>query len=146
MTERLLMRIPGVPIPQGSMRAYLPPKSLRPQVVHDNAATLKPWRKKVEMLARAHMRYRRPFTGPVECLYIFEMPRPATVDRARPSVKPDLSKLIRAIEDSMTDARVWKDDALVVDIRARQFYAPTPERVGVRVLVRDATLDLTPTW
>lgn len=32
-----------------------------------------------------------------------------------PTGKPDLSKLVRAVEDGLTDAGVWADDAQVVD-------------------------------
>ena len=37
--------------------------------------------------------------------------------------KPDCSKLVRAIEDSLTDAGVWVDDNQVVTIAAAKHYA-----------------------
>ena len=46
--------------------------------------------------------------------------------RPLPHVKPDLDKLIRAMNDSLTDARVWGDDGQVTTISARKIYGPTP--------------------
>jgi len=37
----------------------------------------------------------------------------------------DLSKLIRAVEDALTDAGVWADDSQVVAIHAQALYNPT---------------------
>jgi Holliday junction resolvase RusA-like endonuclease len=39
----------------------------------------------------------------------------------RPTVKPDTTKVLRALEDALTGI-AWKDDAQVVDQRARKFY------------------------
>lgn len=39
---------------------------------------------------------------------------------------PDIDKLQRAALDALTEAQVWKDDALVVDIHARKVYSDTP--------------------
>jgi Holliday junction resolvase RusA-like endonuclease len=151
VTARLILRVPGLPIPQGSHVALMPRgrPGARPIVVADNKKLLDPWRKDVHRVARMHMLYREPFLGAVEVHYIFEMPRPQSVTtkmRPRPSVKPDLSKLIRAVEDSFTTAGVWGDDGQVVRIVADEYYAPSPAQVGVRVLVRDASLKLTPEW
>lgn len=39
---------------------------------------------------------------------------------------PDIDKLQRAAFDALTEAQVWKDDSLVVDVHARKVYADTP--------------------
>jgi len=53
---------------------------------------------------------------------MFFMPRGKTVKRELPTVPPDLDKLIRAINDSATDAGVIEDDSQVVEILAYKFY------------------------
>lgn len=39
---------------------------------------------------------------------------------------PDVDKLQRATFDALTEAQVWKDDALVVDVHARKVYHDMP--------------------
>jgi len=61
------------------------------------------------------------------CLQVtFYLERPSTVSftkRPLPIKAPDLDKLVRAVCDSLTDARVWIDDALVVKLVASKKYA-----------------------
>ena len=49
------------------------------------------------------------------------------------NTKPDKDKLERALFDGLTDAGVWKDDALVVDGGSRKMYGTNP---GVRLWVQ----------
>jgi Holliday junction resolvase RusA-like endonuclease len=55
------------------------------------------------------------------------------------SVKPDLSKLVRATEDSFTGL-LYADDAQIVETIARKHYG-TPERVEVYVRIVDGELE-----
>jgi Holliday junction resolvase RusA-like endonuclease len=103
------------------------------------------WRKAVT--AEAHNVMVRTglvaITGPVVVAATFTMARPknhyrtgkstahllTTAAPAFPEAKPDASKLARAIEDSLTDAGVWADDAQVVDyVRCAKVY-PQPGMV-----------------
>jgi Holliday junction resolvase RusA-like endonuclease len=64
-----------------------------------------------------------PIAGPVRVRMAFTLPRPKSAKKgAVPSKKPDLSKLVRATEDALTDAAVWEDDARVVHIDACKSY------------------------
>ena len=49
------------------------------------------------------------------------------------SVTPDLDKLIRAVQDGITDAGLWRDDSLVAVIYAQKVYAALP---GVAVTIQ----------
>lgn len=48
------------------------------------------------------------------------------------NVKPDLSKLVRAIEDALVEAKILSDDALVCEINARKVYGFT-EGVDIKL-------------
>lgn len=48
--------------------------------------------------------------------------------RIRPTVKPDLDNLAKGIKDALT-GMMWKDDALIVDLVVRKFYAVEPYAV-----------------
>lgn len=76
-----------------------------------------------------------PLDGPLQVDMLFYMERPKTVRRDYPTVVPDLSKLVRAVEDSLTDAGIWADDARVVDMHAAKAYADALRPPGVSVVV-----------
>ena len=62
---------------------------------------------------------------PLKLTVTFQFIRPKSVTakkRPRPSAKPDLSKLVRCVEDSLTGILI-RDDSLVVDLVARKVYA-----------------------
>ena len=85
-----------------------------------------------------------PFDGPLRVRMVFTVRKPASAPKRRrtwPDRTPDLSKLIRATEDALTEAGVWADDARVVeyDRAAKVFPGEDPEALhipGVRIEVR----------
>ena len=124
--------IHGTPVQQGSKTAFV--VKGRAIMTDQNAKTLKPWRETVTREAEVAALRFPMFDGPLAVTADFYMPRGKTVKRARPCVTPDLDKLARALMDGITDAGVWADDALVVDLHVREFYAD--ERPpGVRVQI-----------
>ncbi len=111
--------VPGVAQPQGSKNAYL--RGKRCVLVEANK-NLPVWRAFVQdKLEQANLGC-EPMTGPVSLTAIFFMPKPKSVTRALPSVKPDLDKLIRAIGDSATKAGVIADDSQICEIVAHKVY------------------------
>ena len=133
----------GKPVPQGSKR-WLPGG----RMVEANSA-LRPWRATVTSAAADAMQ-RREFVkqhGPVMLICEFTFTRPKAhygtgrnagivKDNAPMFVhtKPDLDKLVRAVQDVMSDAGVWGDDDQVVSLTATKRYA---EQAGVVVTVYD---------
>lgn len=111
--------VPGVAQPQGSKNAYN--RGGRCVLVEANK-NLPVWRAFVtDKLEEANAGC-EPMTGPVSLTAIFFMPRPKTVTRLLPSVKPDLDKLIRSIGDSATNAGVILDDSQICEIVAHKVY------------------------
>ncbi|MCM1964906.1 RusA family crossover junction endodeoxyribonuclease [Streptomyces sp. G1] len=124
----VVVRAYGTPAPQGSKTHVGGGRMI------ESSAALAPWRRAVTVqatTARNRVRGWRRITGPVEISAVFTLARPAShfgtgrnagmlrrAAPARPSSVPDLSKLIRAAEDSLTDAGIWQDDALVVGYRS----------------------------
>lgn len=131
----LTIDVVGEPVSQGSM---IPIRRGRKTVlVPDNASDLKPWRDAITQAAGARMRLHDWVTldGPVKVICDFYLPRPASAGkRAYPHVRPDIDKLARAALDAMTAAKVYVDDARVVELIARKHYAT--EVCGVRIRVR----------
>ena len=71
--------------------------------------------------------------GAAELQLMFYMPRPKTVKRLYPTPKPDLSKLIRSVEDSLVAAGLIIDDAYIVTVHAIKRYADETHPEGVFV-------------
>ena len=71
------------------------------------------WRHKIAQ--GAHDATDHVFTGPVHVRVEFILPRPKTVKRIYPAVKPDLDKLLRALFDGMhcSGHKLLVDDSLV---------------------------------
>ena len=128
--------VPGVPQPQGSSRAFTT-KTGRAYVTSANAK-LKPWREAVRAEAFRAAIGQSMMTNPVAAQYEFIFLRPKSRKKfLYPSVRPDLDKLVRAVNDALTDAGVIKDDALIVRLHANKLYTTDPAKVGVSIQVEE---------
>jgi Holliday junction resolvase RusA-like endonuclease len=138
----------GLPVPQGSKRAFRHARTGRVVMVDDNPS-LTDWRATLAGQARKAMAGSDPFTRPVRASLGFYLPRPTghygtgrNAGTLRPSapdwpgVKPDLDKLIRAVFDALTVAGVWRDDALCCGLSAWKAYADA-RPVGLALTVTE---------
>lgn len=77
------------------------------------------------------------FTGPVRLEVTFFIDRPQRPKAEFPITPPDLDKLVRGVCDSLTQAKVWVDDSLVVSLRADEVYtgSKTYPVSGARITV-----------
>jgi Holliday junction resolvase RusA-like endonuclease len=130
---RLAIAVHGIPVPQGSLRAFA--RNGHAWATSDNPAT-RPW--KAAVTAEAAQVVERsglpcPAFGrePVRVTVTFRLPRPKGHFGARgllpsaptfPAAKPDLDKLARAVLDALTGI-VWRDDAQVVELDVAKRYA-----------------------
>jgi crossover junction endodeoxyribonuclease RusA len=127
--RRFRVFIPGHAAPQGSKR------HVGHGVMIESSQRLKPWRSDVQSrLIDADGQPLAKFDkAPVKLSLEFILKRPlSTPKRATPQAakKPDLSKLIRAVEDAITDAGVWYDDSQVVMLQANKRLAELSETPG----------------
>ncbi|MDX2966623.1 RusA family crossover junction endodeoxyribonuclease [Streptomyces acidiscabies] len=119
----LSITVYGLPAPQGSKR------HVGNGVMIESSKKVKPWRQDVKQAALdaiAGLDGWTPLDGPLVASMVFTFARPKGHYRtgrnahllrdsapARPSVTPDLSKILRSTEDALTGV-VWADDARVV--------------------------------
>jgi Holliday junction resolvase RusA-like endonuclease len=138
----LTFSIIGTPAPQGSKTKN------QYGAMYEDSKNLKPWRSAVASAAHEAMGGHDIYLGPVIVGIRFRLARPKghygtgrNAGQLRPSapkvpdVKPDLSKLVRATEDAMTDAGVWRDDAQIVGLWVVKEYATDDLPVGATVSV-----------
>ncbi len=129
--DGVAFRVNGIPAPQGSKRAFVVNGHA---VLTEASQKVKPWREAVVNSAIDAMNGREPLTGPIEVTVTFRLPKPKTVKRDLPAVRPDIDKLIRATHDALTTARVYKDDGQVCDMHVRKRYGIPGADITVRVI------------
>jgi Holliday junction resolvase RusA-like endonuclease len=155
MNPRFDLYVPGRPVPQGSKTAFINKSTGRPVIV-DKDMRLPQWRMKMTAAAiEKQAEYMHtapnlafPLAGPIGIRVIFTMERPKshfgtgknanTVKASSPvfpDVMPDIDKLLRAVFDALTDARVWVDDAQVVWCQTTKVYADDLYNPGVYLTV-----------
>lgn len=119
---------PGIPAPKGSARAIKVGKGDKARAVlvasssDTNKRAQTSWATAVGSAAKAALAGYPPIDGPVSLRVAFYVPRPKSTRRDRPTVKPDLDKLLRATLDALTGI-AFGDDAQVVVVSASKDYA-----------------------
>lgn len=129
--------VQGEPVPQGSKRCFC--RNGKANLVESNKA-LRPWRQVITTtaLGAAARANWETADNAINLTVTFRMSKPKSTRRGTPCVKPDLDKLLRAVLDGLTDARIWTDDSRVVLIDAHKTYAENGnEGVLIRVTERD---------
>jgi Holliday junction resolvase RusA-like endonuclease len=120
----LSFHVLGTPVGQGRITTYGKGRS-----VHSNAERLLPWRESVQHAAEdaigtaVHPVF--PLDGPAGLHAYFTMPKPKSAPKKRttyPVTRPDLSHLLRAVEDALQAAGVFKDDAQLIDETTAKVY------------------------
>ncbi len=112
-------QVRGLPQPKGSARAFM--IRGRP-VITSTTRNLKQW----EQLVRYQLQdfAGPPWEGPVSLSLTFYLPRPKSAPKRvqHPATRPDLSKLLRSVEDALTGI-VYRDDAQIVSLTAVKAFA-----------------------
>jgi crossover junction endodeoxyribonuclease RusA len=130
----LTFTVHGDPVPQGSMKAFIP-KGWNRAVLTSSNKKMKPWRQEVAGTALAAMEsagFECSGKGvPFKLSLVFRFKRPKSVRKAilYKTTKPDTDKLIRSCLDALTGI-VWHDDAQVVEINAQKEFGTQP---GVKI-------------
>lgn len=75
-------------------------------------------------------------TTPCLEVFTFYLPRPKSVRREFPSVKPDVTNLTKFLEDCISKAGIWKDDDLVVTQFNTKLYGENG-KTGVQISIFD---------
>jgi Holliday junction resolvase RusA-like endonuclease len=136
--------VPGIAKTSGSKRAFLNPKTKKPIITAANPAQ-KGWQDGVKWAAMQAFNKQIPWEGPLSVVFVFTRPRPkghygtgrnASILKdwakdLKPTGKPDVLKLGRAVEDAMNGI-VYLDDSQIVEEHLSKQYGDKP---GVAVTV-----------
>jgi Holliday junction resolvase RusA-like endonuclease len=137
-TRRLELVVYGQPAPAGSKTAG---RTADGRVfLRDASKGAAAWKRAVAQVAGEHMHGRELLEGPLNLCADFFLPRPkGHIGKrgVRPSapfhhlVKPDTTKLLRAVEDALTGI-VYRDDSQIVRQAITKGYGE-PARVEIRI-------------
>ena len=132
--EELSFFVAGTPAPQGSKRHVGGGRMV------EQSKRLPAWRKAVTEAGVEALAGRPGFDNHVAlvCSLTFYLHRGVTVTRPLPTVTPDKDKLERAVNDALTKAKVWGDDAQITDGSTKKRYADECV-TGVQITIRKAT-------
>lgn len=128
--SRQVFTIDGRCPTKGSTRSFVDPKSGRVITKADNAKLGK-WTRDAKSIIRASrpMMIHKPHG--VNLSVRVEFLKPKSVNRALPTVRPDIDKTLRAVLDVLTGL-CYADDSQVVYVATAKVYGPS-ERVIVEV-------------
>lgn len=138
MSAAVTFTVYGTPAPAGSKTTGR--TKAGQTFVRDSSKRSYPWKRDVAQAAGIAMRGAPLLEGPLELVVRFYVPRPKShfgkrgllpSAPARPTVKPDATKLLRAVEDAMV-AIVYRDDAQIVEQHVFKHYGE-PARCAVGV-------------
>ncbi len=137
--ESISFLVLGEPTPEGSTRAYYIKSLDRTVTTHQNKKGLQAWRNRIATEAQ-HALEGREWTCDCASAYEvgveFVLSRPPSVPehkRIHPTVKPDIDKLVRAINDALTGI-LFVDDCQVIAMTMSKEYSDE-RRAGAYVTV-----------
>jgi Holliday junction resolvase RusA-like endonuclease len=137
--ETITFVVLGEPTPEGSTRAYYIKALDRTVTTHQNKKGLQAWRNRVATEAQRALEGREwncDCTSAYSVGVDFVLSRPPSVPehrRIHPTVKPDIDKLVRAINDALTGI-LFIDDCQVVSMTMSKDYSDE-HRAGAYVTV-----------
>lgn len=124
MSKRVLFKVPGIALPQGSMRPGVT-KTGKP-FMHSDNPNLQEWRIRVAWVAQMQRRgvfFERREAVTVGLGFFFVRPKSLPKGVAHHVTRPDIDKLERAVFDALTGV-LWHDDSQVVAVTKRKGFAP----------------------
>jgi Holliday junction resolvase RusA-like endonuclease len=138
MTQRrITFRVPGIPAPGGSKKAFIPKGWSRAVLTDAGGKKTKDWRSAVALAAYEAMQQEGDglLGGPLSETITFYLPRPKWHFNSKGQLKdgapkwvivrPDSGKLLRSTEDAMTGV-VYDDDSQIARTIVERRYGEIP--------------------
>lgn len=141
----ITFRVAAVPVPKGSVKAFLPKGWNRPVLTSD-AKGLKAWASVVKSQAQQHCS--SLVTGGVALNLAFVLPRPKSHPKTKTiahTTRPDVDKLARAVLDALIGV-AFNDDGQVAGLVCTKRYGDLGEQPGVVVTIADIEGALEAAW
>lgn len=133
----LKVRIVGIPATAGS---FVPRKRKNGSLylLRSGSQKHKLWRQAAEATVKQAVKLWKWETTPDDQYSVslsFLLPKPRSVKREQPNVKPDIDKLCRSTLDALTVGKAIDDDARIIQLTASKTYAAGSEQPGCYITV-----------
>lgn len=138
MTTQISFFVSGTPVPQGSMKAFRVKNSDKIVMTHSNSK-LAEWRNIISdvaiKIAETNDWAIAERGEAIDVKMLFYFPRPASRKKDRNmTTRPDLDKLIRAVNDALTGI-LYEDDSQIVSMTPGKYYIIDNQIPGVYIEV-----------
>ena len=122
MTQELKLTILGIPVAKGR------PRMISRGHVYTPAKTAEYENRVAEVALKSKVRFEKDVPLEMEVSFVYPKPKKLPKNRSNYFVtpKPDMSNLIKAIEDGMEKGRIYHDDAQIVTVIALKRYGDPP--------------------
>ena len=139
MSDPIEIFVPGKPVPKSRPRArivspvcFVCGADLRGMVqIYTDKRTVEA-EEQIAWVARAAMG--GAGTAPLRVSLAFYLPRPKSVKRVSPTVRPDIDNLVKTVLDGFVKSKRF-DDKMVCELRACKVYAQDGDRVGTAITI-----------
>lgn len=133
----LRIRVIGIPATAGS---FVPRKRKNGSLylLRSGSQKHREWRQAAETTIRQAVRLWQWEVSPDDEYSVslsFLLPKPKSVSRDQPNVKPDIDKLCRSTLDALTVGKAIDDDARIIQLIASKTYAAGSEQPGCYITV-----------
>lgn len=133
----LRIRVVGVPATAGS---FVPRKRKNGSLylLRSGSQKHREWRQAAEATIRQAVRlwqWEVSSDDEYSVSLSFLLPKPKSVTRKQPNVKPDIDKLCRSTLDALTVGHAIDDDARIIQLTASKTYAAGTEQPGCYITV-----------
>lgn len=148
-TLPVIVFVPGIPQPAGSKKGFVVKSKATGKmraVIVDDAKRSRPWKAQISAIVQDGWKG-IPADEPLSMTLRFVMPRPDShfgmkrgekyLKESAPTwhtIKPDATKLVRAVEDALTGI-LWRDDAIIAVQLVTKVYGDRP---GVQIRIAPA--------
>ena len=136
--DNLHFFVPGKTITSGSKRSFYNKKTGKTVLTPDNTKQ-KVWQASVGWFAKQAFEGQTPWSGPLSMTMVFVRARPGNhfgtgrnegklkswAAKKRPTTRPDVLKLGRAVEDAMSEI-IYIDDSQIVEEHLNKVYGAKP--------------------
>lgn len=117
----------GQPVPQGSKKYMGHTKSINGKrgraILRESAGDKLDWWRRVVTAEAYNTKVK--LSGALRVEMHFTMPKPKSAPKKKrtwPATRPDVSKLVRAVEDSLVDAGFMEDDSRIIRLVTGKYY------------------------
>lgn len=127
--KRFEVFVEGIPASQGSHAI------IKGRIVQVNSSKHAAWKKAILAEAKKNLPDDwQPFDKAIHLIVHFYVPRGKTVTRKFPTTPIDLDKLVRHVGDSLTQAGIIVDDALIINLVASKSYGDVVTGAKITVI------------